>query len=191
MTGRRELTVAVLAAAAGAGLVLLSASRVWWVQTVAQPAPLRPQDIAHTGASLAPALPALGFVALAGAGGLLATRGPARRVVGGLLAAVALAAAVLIVTALQEPVGLGWPVAGLAGALVIGAAGALAIRGGDRWPVMGSRYARAAGSPEPGRRPDPGSAQPSPAAHARPGGSADTTAQLWDALDRGEDPTRS
>ena len=63
MAGRRRLAVAVVAIAAGAGLVLLGASRTWWVETVLQPAPLRPQELVHTGASLAPVLPALGFVA--------------------------------------------------------------------------------------------------------------------------------
>ena len=88
MTGRRGLTAAVVGTAIGAGLMLLGATRVWWVQTVPQPAPLRPQEIVHTGASLAPVLPALGWVALAGAGGLIATRGSVRRLVGGLLFAV-------------------------------------------------------------------------------------------------------
>jgi hypothetical protein len=47
----------------------------------------------------------------------------------------------------------------------------LAVRDGARWPVMGSRYARADAQPR--------QAQTTPA-----------DPQLWDAIDRGEDPTR-
>lgn len=172
--------VAVLGVAAGAGLVLLGASRTWWVEVVPRAAPLRPEEIGHTGGSLAPLLPALGLVALAAAGGLLATRGIARRLVGVLLAVVAVAVVVLVLQALANPVVLGWPIACLGGALLVGAAGALAVRDGDRWPVMGSRYGR--GASLPGGSPDAPAAQKQPA--------ADSSAALWDALERGEDPTR-
>jgi len=180
VSGRKGLTAAVLVVAVGAGLVLWGASQVWWIQTVPQPAPLRPQDIAHTGGSLAPALPALGLVALAGAGGLLATRGIGRRLVGGLLLAVALGVVVLVVGALG-PVGLGWPLACLGGALLAGAGGALAVKDGGRWPVMGSRYGRGtpAAAPDPAEKPV-----------MKPSAGRDTSAELWDALERGEDPTR-
>jgi Tryptophan-associated transmembrane protein (Trp_oprn_chp) len=198
VSGRRGLATAVLGVAVGAGLVLLGASRVWWLETVPQPAPLRPEEIVHIGSSLAPALPALGAVALAGAGGLLATRGIARRLVGGLLVATAAGAAVLVIGVLGRPVGPGWPIACLIGAVLVGAGGALAVRDGDRWPVMGSRYAR--GAPAPEQRPDAAEAagrglpeQDPPAANdpsdgRRPG--RRDSSELWDALDRGEDLTR-
>jgi hypothetical protein len=159
--------VAVVGTVVGAGLVLLGATRVWSTETVAQPPPLSPQEIVHTGASLAPALPALGLVALAGAGGLLATRGIARRFVGVLL--VAAAAGIVVLVAGR---GAGWPVACLIGALIVGATGALAVRDGARWPVMGARYSRAA----------PARHRPEPAEQTSP-------AELWDAIERGEDPT--
>lgn len=146
MLGRRGLTTAVLGVAVGAALVLLGASRVWWQETVARPAPLRPEEIGHTGASLAPVLPALGLVALAGAGGLLATRGVARRLVGGLLVVVGVAMVATVLGQLGERIGLVWPLACLVGAVIIGGAGILAARHGHRWPVMGSRYARPAAS---------------------------------------------
>ncbi|MBX6750041.1 MAG: Trp biosynthesis-associated membrane protein, partial [Micromonosporaceae bacterium] len=120
MTERRGLTVVVLAVAAGAGLVLLGASRVWWVEVVPRPAPLRPEEIAHTGGSLAPLLPALGLVALAAAGGLLATRGVARRLVGALLTMVALGVVVAVAGALRGA-GPAWPAACLVGAVLVGA----------------------------------------------------------------------
>ena len=149
MSGRRGLTIAVVGVTAGAGLVLLGASRAWWRETVPRPAPLRPEEIVHTGASLAPVLPALGLVAVAGAGGLLATRGTARRLVGGLLAVVGVAMVAVVLGLLGDPVGFGWPLACITGAVVAGGAGALAARHGHRWPVMGSRYARSTPAVEP------------------------------------------
>lgn len=197
MSGRRGLAAAVVGIAVGAGLVLLGASRVWWLQTVAQPAPLRPQEIVHTGASLAPVLPALGWVALAGAGGLIATRGSFRRLVGGLLVAAAVGVVALVIPVLSSgnPVGLGWPAACLSGAVIVGAAGVLTAREGDRWPVMGRRY----GYGSPGTGPATGPAAPSGAVSGKdqagrmPDSASQTveSAEWWDAVDRGEDPTRA
>jgi hypothetical protein len=250
MNQRRGLTAAVLAAAGGAGLALFGASRVWWVEVVPRPAPLRPEEIAHTGGSLAPLLPALGLVALAGAGSLLATRGSARRLVGALLTVVALGTAITVAGALRGARPL-WPAVCLVGAVLIGVAGVLAIRYGGQWPEMGARYRRnqpyvssagarpgaggaayedamagrdtgtavrdpvnggsvrsgaATGSAVPGS-PVPGSpvidstVSGGPAAGGR-GGAATTgepgapnsprlsAAELWDAVDRGDDPTR-
>lgn len=151
MYGRRGLTIAVVGVIVGAGLVLLGASRVWWQETVPRPAPLRPEEIAHTGASLAPVLPALGLVALAGAGGLLATRGIARRLVGGLLVAAGVGMVAAVLGQLGDPVRFGWPLACLTGAVVVGGAGVVTLRHGHRWPVMGSQYARSAAVPTPAR----------------------------------------
>jgi len=210
MTERRGLTVAVLALAAGAGLVLFGASRVWWVEVVPQPAPLRPEEIAHTGNSLAPMLPALGLVALAGAGGLLATRAAARRFVGALLGVVAVAVVVAVVGALRGA-GPVWPAACLVGAGLIGVAGALAIRYGGRWPEMGARYRRnrtygsgpraADGTTPPGSATGDGADRGAAVARGAATDAGDTTgeasvptrlsaAELWDAVDRGDDPTR-
>ncbi|HEY7222752.1 MAG TPA: Trp biosynthesis-associated membrane protein [Micromonosporaceae bacterium] len=167
--------MAVVATAIGAGLVLLAASRAWSRETVAKPPPLSPQLIVHTGASLAPALPALGLVALAGAGGLLATRGAARRAVGALLVAAGVGILALAIRVLAAGgVGAGWPALVLVGAVLVAAAGVLAVRDGARWPVMGSRYGRATRN----------------AAPASPARSSAGTVELWDAIERGEDPTR-
>jgi LPXTG-motif cell wall-anchored protein len=212
MTDRRGLTVAVLAVAAGAGLVLLGASRVWWVEVVPRPAPLRPEEIAHTGSSLAPLLPALGLVALAGAGGLLATRRAARRLVGALLGVVAVALVVTVAGAIRGA-GPVWPAACLAGAALIGLAGGLAVGYGGRWPEMGARYrrnrpdaARAGATQESGAEGAPagGDVGAGPSGPATVGAVDATTvgrtgapttphlstAELWDAVDRGDDPTR-
>jgi hypothetical protein len=162
LTGRRGLAVAVLLCAAGAGLVLLAASRGWAVEVTPRPAPLPELRTSRSGGDLRPWLPALGWVALAGAGALLATRSALRRVVGGLLVLAGAGAAVAALTV--SGVGAGWPLLAAAGGLAVAAAGALTIARGRRWPAMGARYERAAVT--------------------RPG-----TDGMWDALDRGEDPT--
>jgi hypothetical protein len=175
-TGRRGLAATVVATAAGAGVVLLGASRAWSAQIVAQPPPLSPHQVVHTGASLAPALPALGLVALAGVGGLLATHGTARRIVGGLVTAAAAGVVALVVAALAGGgIRPAWPVVCLAGAAVVAAGGAVGAVRGAAWPGLGRRYERTTLR----------SAEPAPA-----DGETGASRDLWDALDRGEDPTR-
>ncbi len=183
--------------------MLLGATRVWSTEVVARPAPLSPQVIAHTGATLAPALPALGLVALAGAGGLLATRGTARRLVGALVCAVGVAVVVLVAGALADGgVGAAWPAVCLLGGVAVALAGAFAVADGGRWPVMGRRYERAhtpAGPvlASPAQTSEHPSAVPSnrPASD-RPSSTRPSSdrpapaAEIWDALERGEDPTR-
>jgi uncharacterized membrane protein (TIGR02234 family) len=65
----------------------------------------------------------------------------------------------------------GWPLATVLGGLLVAAAGGLTLARGRDWPGMGARYDRPSGSARPGS--------------ARP----ETEAALWDALDRGDDPT--
>ena len=83
MSRRRELVLAVVGCTAGAALALYAASRTWTVAVHPRPAPLPPVRQTRTGADLAPWLPALALVGLAGAGALVATRGVARLAVGG------------------------------------------------------------------------------------------------------------
>jgi uncharacterized membrane protein (TIGR02234 family) len=66
----------------------------------------------------------------------------------------------------------GWPWVAAMGGLVAVAVGALTVVRGRRWPSMGRRYAAA-----------PQSQAASQAATTR-----DETS-MWDALDRGDDPT--
>src|SRR5690606_8421929 len=73
---RRQLAVAMLCCVAGAGLAAFAATRTWSVETTAR-GPLPGLRAAHTGGELLPWLPALALAGLAGAGALLATRGPA------------------------------------------------------------------------------------------------------------------
>lgn len=169
MSPRREFTLVVLGCLAGAGLALFAATRTWAVEVTPRPAPLPPLRTAQTGANLMPWLPALAVVALAGAGALPATRRAARTAVGVLL----LGAGLGIVTGgglgLAADVTAVWPGLCLAGGLAVTAAAAGAVVRGHRWPAMGTRYERAGRAPATSR--------------------AATITELWDALDRGEDPT--
>ncbi|MET7393261.1 Trp biosynthesis-associated membrane protein [Dactylosporangium sp. NPDC005572] len=173
LDGRRGLTVTALACAAGAALVLLAATRGWQEIVTERVAPLPPETVRRTGTDLAPWLPALGAVALAGAGALLATRGAARLVVGGLLTVAGAGTVVAALLTLGDGVTVAWPVLSALGGLVVAAAGVVTVRFGRSWPAMGARYER----PERPRTPDGEPRRPA------------SQAELWDALDRGEDPT--
>jgi hypothetical protein len=162
MTPRRELAATVLGCLAGAGLALFSATRTWSVEVLPRPQPLSPQRITHTGGPL-PA--ALAVVALAGAGALLATRGAGRLAVGVLLGLSGLGIAAGGARGLPGA----WPVLCVLGGVAVAAAGAATVVRGRGWQSMGTRYERAADVPS---RIGPGSEK-----------------ELWDALDRGEDPT--
>lgn len=178
---RRELIIAVVACAVGAGLALFAATRTWSVEVVSRPAPLPALREARTGSALLPWLPAVAAVGLAGTGALLATRGVARRVVGLvlLLVGVVLGAAggyglLGLDRGAAGAVAMAWPGLTACGGLLAAAGAVATLARGGRWPAMGARYERAAA-----RR----------AGAAEPGRSADDPRSLWDALDRGEDPT--
>jgi len=160
----RERTLAVAGCVVGAGLALFAASRTWATVTTLRPAPLPPLHEVKTGAALLPWLTALGLVALAGAGALLATRGPVRAAVGVLLVLCGLG----LVAGAAAHFPAGWPFVTALGGLVVAVAGVVALARGRGWPGMGARYDRP----------------------ARARGAAETATQMWDALDRGDDPTR-
>lgn len=145
-----------------------------------------------TGADLVPLVGAMGFVLLAAFGAVLATSGPARRVVGG----VVVGASLTVVWAAAHPGGAGqqvgealqakgwtgghydldtvaWRWVVLLAGVACAAAGALVLRLGPQWATMGARY-DAPGAEEP--------AQPA-------SGDPVTEAELWRAIDRGHDPT--
>jgi hypothetical protein len=182
---RRQLAVVVLACAAGAVLALVAAARPWAVELAVRPAPLPDLRTERTGGDRYPWLPALAWVGLAGAGAVLATRGTVRRLLGGLL----MLAGAGVVAGAAGGAGAGgspvWPVLAGLGGLAVVAAGAAAVLRGSRWPAMSARYERPASSPEP---PTPEPAAPGPAVADREGPAA-RPELLWDALDRGEDPT--
>jgi Tryptophan-associated transmembrane protein (Trp_oprn_chp) len=189
--GRRELALAVLLCAAGAGLALYAGSRAWLLETVARPAPLGPVSTPVSGTELVPALAAVLLVVLAGAGGLLATRGWGRRVVGALILVGGLSAAGLALSSLgREGIASAWVGATVAGGLVAAGAGAFALIRGPAWPRLGARYER----PAPGADVRAGADDRTGRSDALARGSGETGGAIsqayWDALDRGHDPTQ-
>lgn len=192
---RRVLTVTALAAVAGGLLAWIVAGRSW-SHGAAGDSMVRLQ-VTATGNDLSGGVTALGLAALAGALALFATRGIGRRLVGLLLVAAGIGVVVdaagargdarvhTVLAAKAAAKGVGgdlafvggnayWLVAAVGG-LIIAAAGALALLRGHTWPGMSSRYdnpAAKAAATAAARRTESGSAK-----------------GLWDALDRGEDPT--
>jgi len=195
---RRPLLVALTACAAGAGLALAAAQPTWLRITVPRTRPLADTTVPIPGHTLIPLVPALAIVGLTAVVGLLAVRGRVRTVVA---AVVALAGLALLVAALAHvgapspsrtaelltdqgplpgrdptrPVTAGpvpaWPLLTALGALALAAAGTRTALYGSRWTALSTRYDAAAARATPATAPTP------------------TTATLWDALDRGDDPT--
>ena len=183
----RELAGAVLLCLVGAFLVLVGAGRDWVVVDVAGNGLLPPRRLGVEGAELVAGVRALGLVGLAGVVALAATRRWGRVVVGVLLAVVGVGVLLSVVgtdlaaeaarsasvgeaggTAGDARTTLWSPVTAFGGLLLVAAGTLVAVRG-RRWAGLGRRY-------------DAPAARPAPAA---PVGDA----QLWEALDRGEDPT--
>jgi len=163
MRTRRGFVVVIVACAVAAAVVLFGASRTWSQVVTQRPAPFPPLITKRTGASLEPWLPALAIVALAGSGALVALRGRLRAMLGVVQILIGGAIALL---ALKSTL---WAAVCVAGGLVIALAGVATLVNYKAWPAMGARYERPAAKPE--RKPV-------------------TQAELWDALDRGEDPTK-
>ena len=170
MSPRAEMTAVLGAIAATAGLVLLAASR--------PRATVEGQGGSLSGTLDTPGAAALALVALAGAGALLLVRGRARTLIATLLVLVA-AGVVATMAALPSDYGWfnytgippaitysAWAWVGMGAGVLLGFAAAVAALRAPRWPQPRRRYGSAAPS-----RPDRG-------------------ADPWEALDRGEDPTR-
>ena len=193
---RREPLLAALLCVAGAFLVLVGVRNPWvLVQVVSSPL-LPEREVGVTGTDLAPGLRALGLVGLAGVPALAATRGRGRVVVGLLLLAVGVAVVAVVVglettglrlggrAAVSDPVReaggavgeswdlTGWSIGTAVGGLVLALAGLLVAVRGRRWTSLGRRYDA------------PSAVAAAPAAEG-PVAERD----LWEALDRGEDPT--
>lgn len=188
---RRELGLAALLCLAGAALLLLGSGRHWVTLVAHEAAPLPDRRTPLTGASLVPGLPELALLGLAGVAALLATRRGGRLVVGALLLGDGVLVAVLLLPVLPDLAGRAvrseaargaragtgldtvpaarWPVLCLLGGLLLALAGGLVLARSRRWATLSARYevpaARATAASPPGER------------------------AVWDALDRGEDPT--
>ncbi|MDT7570517.1 MAG: hypothetical protein QOE05_691 [Actinomycetota bacterium] len=183
MTSRRELLVAVLLSLLGSALVLLAVSRPWIAHSVGAAPPLPSKPFRVEGSRLAPGARALALVGLAGVAAVLATRRLGRVAVGVLLVAAGGGIFAVVARALADPDAavrragpsvdvtlapgqdLGsWPYLALLGAVLVAASGLLVVIRGRSWAAMSERYdAPAAKTPR--------------------------ESSLWDALDRGEDPT--
>ncbi len=187
---RREFTLALLAGAAGAGLVVLAARQAWAQAVFTLPRPLPAQDISVTGQQLVPLASALALAALACLAAVIATRSVLRRAAGALLAVLGAGAAAaasagpraasvlaaarastqhqVIVTGPTRVImaGAPWRAAAVAGAVAIMLAGLATVWRGPRWPAMSSRFER---TPARQRGAD--------------------SASMWESLSRDVDPT--
>jgi uncharacterized membrane protein (TIGR02234 family) len=198
--GLRTLAVALGAGALGASLVLVAAGKTWSRGYAAFGETNLP---VHASGGDTTALPgALALVGLASLVAVFAVRRVGRYAVSGLLALSGLGAVVAALAgrgshaavneAAASTAGLahdtarhvtttGWPFVSVAGGLLLLAAGLLALRHGPSWPAMSSRYDRA-GAARPDRARAAASRRPAPV-------DPDRAEDLWNALDRGEDPT--
>jgi uncharacterized membrane protein (TIGR02234 family) len=190
---RKGPLLAALLCVAGASVVLVGAGRAWVLVEVAGSPLLPDRQVAVDGTDLAPGLRALGLLGLAGVPALAASRGRGRLLVGlvvlltglGVLAVTTrllisgLGDLALLTAAVRDagtPDGVatattGWPVVAALGGLLLAAGGLLVMVRGPRWAALGRRY----DAPAP---------EPAPDAAV-----AVAERDLWEALDRGEDPT--
>ena len=179
----RRLVAAVVAIAAAGAVALFAAGRTWGSVTTRgffgarQHVTVTGREVSSTLAALAIGVIALAVAALAGSGIVRRMAGGLAALLGTSLAAASLRARSDVGTVLARHVKFGhhavggsrpaWWVLSLVAAVVVVIAGVLvAVRGGA-WSGMGRRF-------EP------------PAAKTS---SADTDADAWAALDRGDDPT--
>ncbi|MFI6812839.1 Trp biosynthesis-associated membrane protein [Nonomuraea sp. NPDC050328] len=173
--GPRERGAWLAVTALGGVLALVASGREWAEVTGGD----TPGLAEATGSLLVPALAPLAWAALAGVVAVLATKGIGRRLVGALIAVCGAGVAVLswratgsgaAREALRADVltqGTAWPYLAMAGGVVLLAAGVFAAVRGGRWSGMSDKYARQKNAPQKDEK------------------------SLWDALDRGEDPTLS
>lgn len=171
---KRNLALACTGIVAGAGLVLLGAHYPWLHEVISRPEPLPSRRVARTGTDLSGLLRALGLLGLAGGVAIPATRRWGRQVLGVVLSiagAGVLIDLVLVARAHGDVLEVGWTWVTILGGLgYLAAALAVTVRG-RRWASMGRRYEAPRVSQAADRRP------------------IDPRQEMWDALDRGEDPT--
>ena len=169
MTARRELQLAVVLCLVGALLVLWALGQDWIVTVDSTDLTIAGTRTTVAGSELAMAARPLGYVGLAAVVALAATRRGGRVLVG----LVVLGAGVGVVLDVADELSrehltsVRWPWVAVAGGVVLALAGLLVVVRGRRWPALGRAYDA-----------------PSAAAAQPVGDKA-----VWDALDRGDDPT--
>ncbi len=170
---RRELAVTVVECAVGALLALLAISRTW--QVVSGGGPVRLPNHRLAGGAVLPWASAVALVGLAGAATLVAVRGRLRSALGALLVVAGMSLAIggsyVAAAGRGSPV---WSLLCALGGLLVAHAGLRTLVRGGPWPALGGRYERPAERTE----------------YVERGGPSRSDVAMWDALDRGEDPTR-
>lgn len=198
----RQLLLALVLLAVGAGAVLLAGSQTW-VSAATQLSRDFPRiEVDVIGKDAAPLTQALGLVALAGVVAVLATRGIGRPIIGAVLVLSGggiWAACVLYWfgrdqvadSHLQQRIDdqttsayasevttSAWPLLAVFGGLLVIAGALVVVVRGRGWPGMGKRYDSPVAETSASRPPSGPSTAPLEGA------------ELWKSLDRGEDPTR-
>ena len=181
MTPRRELVLAIALCLVGSGVVLFAEGRAWIEWKDAESLTTSGVHLTLSGRHVRASAAALGWVGAAGAVAVVATRGLARVALGVL---VALAGAGIVLVDLDWLAGstsaaidglriagphkvLAWPIVSVLGGVAVLASGLLVVVRGHGWAGMSSTYDAPGGDPEP-----------------------DVTEKgVWDAFDRGDDPT--
>lgn len=178
------------AGALGAAAALMAAPQPWAWASVGAGAGTAQVLVTASGTQLAPAVSGLGLVGLAGAAAVVAVSAWARLATGVVLAGAGAGIAWSCLALLSDPaaalgshsarlpagVTLGpgaaatsaWPWLALTGGVLLALTGLFVTVRGRRWPGMSQRY-QAPGAALPGHQRDPRA--------------------VWEALDRGEDPT--
>ena len=189
----------VVVALVAAAVLLWASSRSTWV-SASWDTPLRGRVLAAApGAATEPVLVPWALLSLAAVAGVLATSGWGRRVVGAVTAVAGVWALVQALAGLATPpadalpdaareggrlagvaVGIVGPVLAALGALLLAGAGVLVVVVAPRLPRLGARYDAPTGAPASRSADEVG---------GRPARRGDPDAELWKALDAGEDPT--
>lgn len=200
--GTREKIAAALLSAAGAGLILASDGRGWASATVTAPIRLSVQT---SGSNLTSLPYALGLAGLAGAVALFAVRRIGRYLVGAVLLGAGIGTVVAVATNLgrldstqlartaEQTLGasaaqLGpvsntaWPYVTVAGGVLVALSGVLTLVRGRSWAGLSSRYDRNTRTTSTPATSTVAASDPTPEAEP-------TSRELWDALNRGTDPT--
>jgi uncharacterized membrane protein (TIGR02234 family) len=193
--GMRLKILAAALTAAGGGMILLSDSRPWAEGTITSPIQI---SVSAPGSSLTSLPYALGLTGLAGAVALFAVRRFGRHFVGVALLAAGVGTVVAVVQKISsidtatlarsanQAMGVdgyqitgasatAWPFITIAGGVFIAAGAVVILARGRIWTGLSSRYER-----DPDAQ--PAAASPVP-------GTPTTNRELWDALNRGTDPT--
>lgn len=195
--GRRSLAAALLLGVVGAAIVLIAAGKTWMNGSVSFAG--SGMAVHATGGEVTALPGALALVGLAALVAVFAVRGAGRVTVSALLAlsgagtvaapllalgdTAALDSAASTATAVAHSSVSGstttaWPLVAAAGGVLLLAAGIIALVRGRAWPTMSDRYDREGAGPRPRER-------------RAPVVDPDRPEDLWKALDRGEDPTRT